>query len=343
MATDPIILEDAKEYLQSGGLAFPNIAVLGCSGLLGSYLLDFASAVNMLLGVDSSVYGFSRSTTPHLASLKSRPGIFLHNIEELSSQLMPLSEIHIIHAASPASIKKIRMSTESLLESNVTLTERIFRILEKVQGSLTYFSSGEVYGDAPSIPTTEESYSGFDHLTPRGYYPEIKRFTELLSKIWSDSTEIPVSVLRIFHTFGPGVDASDDRIFSEAIHSLVNGKDIVLRSNGLAKRSFLYTSDLAWAIRTSISSSGFKVLNVGGTSEISILEFAKLVSTNRPSCNVILAETSFDRVTSESPILRGLGDISRLGEIGWRPRVSLETGIAKTIRSLEWRKSQGWQ
>ena len=339
---DPIIVEDASEYLNSGGLSFSNTAIIGASGLLGSYLLDFISAVNAISGVKTSVLGFSRSTTPQLEGLKLRPGVFTHSMDAIEAELSCLGDVHVIHAASPASVSKITPSGQSLLESNVHLTERLFRVLDKMEGRLTYLSTGEVYGNQPNTPTLETDYSGFDHLDLRGFYPEVKRFSELLCRSWSNHSRIPVTVLRVFHTFGPGLRSDDTRIFADTIFSFVRGDNISLRSDGAARRSFMYSSDLASAVRLSSDSLGFEVFNVCGEPELSMVEFANLVAQNRGGCRVLTETGPHHSPMLESTIPRGQANTDRLRSLGWTPRTPVEEAVRKTISSVRWRQSQGW-
>jgi nucleoside-diphosphate-sugar epimerase len=225
----------------------------------------------------------------------------------------------------------------SLFETNFLLTELIFRSLEKAGGRLTYFSSGEVYGDNPIVPTSERDYSGFDHLGERGYYPEIKRFTELLIKSWSDQTHIPATILRIFHTFGPGLRQDDNRIFADAIRSAAAGRDIRLHSDGSARRSFLYTSDLAEAIGITLADESFDVFNVCGFPELSILEFASIVAEQVEGCRVVRDDSVDSGIFPQSPIKRGLADVTKLKSLGWSQKVSVNEAVSRTISSLRFR------
>lgn len=334
MESDPIIHADAVAYLERGGRPFNNVCVVGASGLLGSYLLDFISDVNIMTGTQSRVLGFSRTTNNHLLGLRVRSGLSLKPIDSLEDELAKLDNIHVIHAASPASPEKMN-DTRSLFESNYVLTERISTCLEKSGGRMTYFSSGEVYGDSPEVPTAESGYSGFDHLGARGFYPEIKRFSELLIKEWSARTGIPATALRIFHTFGPGLRADDTRIFAEAIFNAALGGNIRLRSDGSSRRSFLYTSDLAEAIQVVAQSNTFEAFNVCGSQELSILEFANKVAEQQPGCKVELYEGSSVQEKLESPIKRGLADTSKLRELGWKQGVGISDAISRTMRSVQ--------
>lgn len=339
---DPVILRDAETYLKEGGSEFKNYVIIGAKGLLGSYLLDFMSQVNSILGVRTNTVGVVRSYSPYLHNLEKRSGIKIETLETLESNLIDLENIHVIHAASPASVVKVMSDASQIITSNVHLTERIFRILEKTGGRITYFSSGEVYGESPNYPIIENNYSGFDHLSIRGYYPEVKRFTETKLRIWHELTDIPVTILRIFHTFGPGISADDERIFASTIFDLINERSIVLKSQGRTRRSFLYSSDLAAGIKVSESNNQFDYFNIAGEKEISILEFAQLVQKVNSKRKIEFTSESIELPTHPSPILRGLADTSKLRALGWNPKVSTFHAIERTVESTRWRIRQGY-
>jgi len=336
LAFDPVIHSDALAYLGAGGKPFGETAIVGASGLLGSYLADFISEVNLASGNNGRVFAFSRSATEHLRNLNLRENFRWFPISSLEEKAAEMSNVHFIHAASPASSAKMN-DKASLFEANFLMTEMILRSIEKAGGRLTYFSSGEVYGDNPIVPTSEGDYGGFDHLGERGYYPEIKRFSELLIKSWSDQKQIPATVLRIFHTFGPGLRHDDNRIFADAIRSASAGKDIKLHSDGSARRSFLYTSDLAEAISTTRANEKFDVFNVCGSPELSVLEFATLVAEQVEGCRVVRDNYMGSDLFPRSPIMRGLANVTKLEGLGWLQKVSVTEAIIRTISSLRFR------
>lgn len=336
MEFDPVIHSDTLAYLGNGGEPFGETAIIGASGLLGSYLADFISGVNLASGNNSRVFAFSRSQTEHLQSLSSREGFSLFPISSLEEKATEMSNVHFIHAASPASSAKMN-DKASLFETNFLMTQLILRSLENAGGRLTYFSSGEVYGDNPTVPTSEGDFGGFDHLGERGYYPEIKRFSELLIKSWSDQTHVPATILRIFHTFGPGLKEDDNRIFADAIRSAAAGKDIRLHSDGSARRSFLYTSDLAEAISVTMANERFDVFNVCGFPELSVLDFALLVAEQVEGCRVVRDDSADTGLIPQSPIRRGLADVTKLKSLGWSQKVSVKEAVSRTISSLRFR------
>jgi UDP-glucuronate decarboxylase len=335
--TDPAIQVDVDNYLATGGLPFGNCAILGANGMLSSYLLNFISAVNSSHGEKSQVFGFARSGNDFTKRLEERSNIKMFDLSELES-LLELQDVNVLHAASPSSLSDLKKDKQSLIEGNLNLTTDIHLLIEKTGGRLTYFSSGEVYGHNARIPTNESDYSPFDHLSAEGYYAETKKFTEMLNQIWSDRTKLPVTILRIFHTFGPGIRRSDNRIFASAIFGLLDSNRVSLNSNGLNTRTFMYSADLATAISTTSKLDGFQVFNVGGEEEIRILDFAKLISGFGQNCEVVCSDLASDPILSNNKIKRGYADTLKLRTLGWKPNVKLSEAIASTIRSVKWRE-----
>jgi UDP-glucuronate decarboxylase len=337
ISTDPVIQKDVKKYLESGGLPFGNCAILGANGMLSSYLLDFISTVNASHGEPSRVFGFSRRASVYTKILENRKNIKMFHISELKF-LLELENVHVIHTASPSSLAELRKDNQALIESNLRLTTAAHSYLEKTGGRLTYFSSGEVYGHSAKIPTSESDYSPYDHLKIDGYYAEVKRFTEMINQIWSERTSHPVTILRIFHTFGPGIRRSDNRIFASAIFGMLDFNRIQLNSNGLATRSFMYTADLASAISATSKLDGFHVFNVGGQKEMTIREFAELISKFSQNCEVSTSSSLGDSILSNNKIARGLANTEKLKSLGWIPKVTIPEAIALTIESNKWRE-----
>jgi UDP-glucuronate decarboxylase len=334
---DPAILIDVQRYLESGGLPFGNCAILGANGMLSSYILDFISAVNASHGEKSLVFGFARSSSNFTKNLQIRSNVKLYPMSEMES-LLHLQNVNVFHAASPSSLSDLKKDKQALIESNIELTQTAHSILEKIGGRFTFFSSGEVYGHSPKIPTDESDYSSYDHLSVDGYYAETKRFSEMLSQIWSDKTRLPSTVLRIFHTFGPGIRRGDNRIFASAIFGMRDFNKINLNSNGLATRSFLYSADLVSAISTTSHLQGFQVFNVGGDEEITILKFANIIANYGENCEIVSSNPVLESELSNKKIKRGLADTSKLKSLGWNQKVAINEAIELTIQSSEWRE-----
>lgn len=109
-----------------------------------------------------------------------------------------------------------------------------------------------------------------------------------------------------------------------------NNKDhIVVWGNGKAKREFLYVEDLVdcmlWSIENLESLSSF--YNVGTGEDISIRRLAKLIMkvVDYP-CKIV-----YDR-NKPNGMMRKCLDVSKLKNLGWKAKTSLEEGIKKTVQ-----------
>jgi dTDP-glucose 4,6-dehydratase len=241
----------------------------------------------------------------------------------------------LIHAASPSNTKSLKDDPTNLLECNLIQVLDFSKIFATSGGTFTFFSSGEVYGTNPPLPTSELDFSPFNHLDIKGVYGEAKKIAELILFMKSLQNEFQFNALRIFHTFGPGINLNDPRIFGTLLKSLYYRMPISLRSDGSSKRTFMYTADLLQAILVSCNRAQSSVLNVGGLEEISILDLATKVSNlSNPKLEIIFSKEIIDSQSNFS-IKRGLADTSQLSKLGWKNLFSVEEAFNRTLRSLQ--------
>lgn len=347
---DPIIASDVASYLDSEPprINSNRLMVLGASGMLGSYVVEFVCELAHLTGDASQIVAVSRSDSAYLHALKSQYKDLLQIVgyEDVPAILATSDGWLVVHAASPASPDQYLGHESGLIDTNIQLTIDVMNALSQKDGQMIYFSSGEVYGPSPELPTREDSYSAFDHLGPRGCYGEAKRAGELIVKVMSDESSVRAAALRIYHTFGPGIDLNQSRIFSTVVKSLHEKTPILLRTTGDARRSFLYSADLVSAILHTATRDGFSAYNVAGETEMSVKEFAEVASRWSGGSSPVIVMSGHlsqsEAMGTESPILRGIADTRRLKSLGWRPLVSVEEAIIRTVQSVQWRSNNGF-
>lgn len=136
---------------------------------------------------------------------------------------------YIIHTASiTSSAQFVKEPVETIL----TMVQGCKNILkfayEKRVCSFVYLSSLEVYG----IPFEENQISlfsenNFGYLDPckvRSSYPEAKRLAESLCISYFSQYNVPVKIVRLCQTFGPGVSYNDSRVFAEFARCAIEEK-----------------------------------------------------------------------------------------------------------------------
>jgi GDP-L-fucose synthase len=113
-----------------------------------------------------------------------------------------------------------------------------------------------------------------------------------------------------------------------------NRKSITLWGTGSAYREFLHVDDLAEACLFLMDSyDSPELINVGWGKDILIRDLAELVG----KVTGFTGQIEWDP-TKPDGMPRKLLDVSRLNQLGWRPKISLEEGLCATYR---WWLEQG--
>ncbi len=344
-----IIEEDIITILESNvdWSRFKNKTVLitGANGFLPAYMVETLMYLNNHHNFDITVVCLVRNLVKaqkrFAGYLKSDHLIFLH--QDVCDEIKYRNKIDfIIHAASQASPKYYGIDPVGTLSANIFGTRNILNlaVVDKVE-SLLYFSSGEIYGiqSDESVPIQEDSYGFVNPMSIRSCYAESKRMGENMCVSWGSQYGVNVKIVRPFHTYGPGMDLTDGRVFADFVGNIVNDEDIIMKSNGLAQRPFCYLSDaiIAYFKILLVGESG-EAYNVGNPNcECSILELAQTLVTLFPEKNlkVITQITANDLTTVQmkSPLQRCTPNIKKISDLGWCPIVSVEQGFKRTIES----------
>ncbi|MCA9308215.1 GDP-mannose 4,6-dehydratase, partial [candidate division WWE3 bacterium] len=139
-------------------------------------------------------------------------------------------------------------------------------------------------------------------------------------------------IVRLFDTYGPGLNINDGRVIPTFIVQALTGMDITIQGDGKQTRSYSYVTDIVEALYKLMERSGVNVpINVGGETEIEILELAKLIKKLTKSKSKITYEPVFSQDS-----YRRNPDITRAREIlKWKPTTSLEAGLKHTIADLK--------
>ncbi len=108
-----------------------------------------------------------------------------------------------------------------------------------------------------------------------------KKAAETLCCAYYKKYKIPVTVVRPFQIFGPGPELDDGRLHIDFISQMLEGDRIVLKSDGSAKRTFMYITDAMEGMLTALlRGSDWGVYNIVDESgEATVLELAELMAS----------------------------------------------------------------
>ena len=340
------LVQIASADLPWNKLEGKSIIVTGGSGFLASYLVKAILTANELFNLNCTVVCVVRSMTSvhfRLGSYVDHPHLKIveHDVIKPFPEIYPQAQ-YIIHAASQASPKFYGIDPVGTLSTNSIGTSHLlsYAVKSKVKRFL-FFSSGEVYGNhvKQNIRIGETNFGSIDPTDVRSCYAESKRMGETMCVSWAQQYGLHTIIVRPFHTYGPGMDLKDGRVFADFVSDIVNNKNLSIKSDGTARRAFLYISDATKAFLT-VLLKGKKAgaYNVGNpNAEISIKDLAKTLTKLFPAKNL---KAKFEKLSPKSPYLRSpiqhaCPAIDKIQKLNWKPTISIEDGFRRTVLSFE--------
>lgn len=233
----------------------------------------------------------------------------------------------VIYAAGSLSPASLAPSISQLLTSQVTpvieLAEQAARL--KIPNFVFISSGGTVYGQTEVIPTHEDV-----RTAPINAYGMIKVQTEQALLEVARQSGMRVIILRVSNPYGPGQQGTRRLGFIAAAAKAASlAEPLTIWGDGLSSRDFIYLSDVANAIRLAAFYRGdSEIFNIGSGTETSLRQICDLVSRIGGSPVDVRYEQS-----RSVDVRRNVLDIKKAAQLlNWHPEISLETGIAKTIR-----------
>jgi dTDP-glucose 4,6-dehydratase len=307
------------------------ILVTGAAGFLGSHLCDRLLAEgHQVIGMDNFITGNPQNLA-HLAGNEDFSFI-RHDVSNFI--FVPGKLDGVFHFASPASPNPnspfgyVNLPIQTM-KAGALGTHNSLGVAKDHNARFLLASTSEIYGDPLEHPQTESYWGHVNPIGPRSVYDEAKRFAEALTMAYHSCHNVDTHIVRIFNTYGPRMHIDDGRVVPNFIQQAIKGESLTVYGDGSQTRSFCYVSDLIDGIYRLFMSEEHNPVNIGNPVETSILEFAQRI--NELTGNK--AEITFH------PMQRGEGDpqrrrpdISRAESVlGWKPKVSLEQGLQKTI------------
>ena len=277
------------------------ILMTGMTGFFGYPFLTLLLHFKKLTFDDTPVYILSRDKVTAQARLGL--GLELESICWINGDIESF-DFHepidlIIHGASTSNFDKFTGATPfQRLSIIVNGTDNIIRIADRCGVSRVLFiSSGSVYGNSTEIryPLSENSSFGPNIIhDPESCYSEAKRFAELKLLLASNVMSFDVVIARCFAFIGPLLPLDLHFSVGNFINCAINNLPIILRSDGSAVRSYMYTYDLAiWLAAIIQKGRSSTAYNVGSDVQVSILELSYLVrDVLNPDLSIITSAAS---------------------------------------------------
>lgn len=355
-AAREVVTEDLKQIHRvaghRGNWEGATIVVTGCAGFLGYYFMQYLArygaelGVKRVIGLDTFLLGKSAWVSALEASAPDL--IAIHAADIASVRLDQVDGAadarYVIHGASIASPLFYRRYPVETMDANIWGLRRLldfYRGSKSLQG-LLFFSSSEIYGDPDSryVPTDEEYRGNVSCVGPRACYDESKRFGETMCYVFATTHAMPITVARPFNNYGPGMNRGDTRLPADFAKCVLEGRDLVILSDGSPKRTFCYVADAIGGYFLCLFHGRYDYFNIGiDRPEIMVRELAAIYRTAAAELFGYAGSVSYevsedpeyltDNPNRRCPVIRKARET-----LGYAPAVQVEDGVRRYLRFL---------
>jgi UDP-glucose 4-epimerase len=316
-----------------------HVLVTGGAGFIGGHLTARLLADgHSVTALDNLSTGSRRNIAP----FADNPRFRFVNDDIRRSEYLPLLVREcdcIVHLAAAVGVRLIVERPVDSIETNIHGTEVILALANKLGRKTLIASTSEVYGKSEKIPFNENDDTVIG-LTRYGRwsYACSKAIDEFLAFAYHQEHGLPVIVVRLFNTVGPGQTGRYGMVLPRFVQSALAGEPLQVHGDGRQSRCFCDVSDVVDALTRLLSAPAAvgECFNVGNDREITIGDLADLVIRrvgSRSTLQLIPYEQAFGRPFED--MLRRVPDIGKISRaIGYAPKFTLEQTIDRIAEHM---------
>ncbi len=322
------------------------ILVTGGAGFIGSAVVRRAiQRGHQVVNLDALTYA---ACLENVAMVAEHPGYaFVEADIRDRAALDRIFATHapdaVMHLAAESHVDRSIDEPGDFIETNITGS---FNMLEAARKywieagrpaafRFHHISTDEVYGSLPADP--EVQFTEDTAYDPRSPYSASKAASDHLVRAWGETYGLPVVLTNCSNNYGPY--HFPEKLIPVVILNALAGKPLPIYGDGSNVRDWLYVEDHADALLLVLQKGQLgRSYNIGGENECSNLDLVQTLCTildeKRPRAD---GQSYQDQITfvTDRPghDARYAIDPSRIrDELGWRPSVTAEEGLEKTVQ-----------
>ena len=319
------------------------ILVTGGAGFIGSAVVRLAVARgHAVVNLDALTYAACLDNVAPVAG--SNRYAFEHADIRDRAALDRIFAAHapdaVMHLAAESHVDRSIDGPGTFVETNVTGT---FHLLEAARAYWTragrpagfrfhHVSTDEVFGSLPPDPAVK--FTEDTPYAPNSPYSASKAASDHLVRAWHETYGLPVVMTNCSNNYGPY--HFPEKLIPVVILNALAGRPIPVYGQGLNVRDWLYVEDHAEALLLVLEKGRTgRSYNIGGENEARNIDLVRMLcailDAQHPKAGSYADQITFvaDRPGHDA---RYAIDPTRIREeLGWRPSVTLEEGLAKTV------------
>lgn len=249
----------------------------------------------------------------------------------------------VMHLAAESHVDRSIDGPGTFMETNILGTFNMLEAARKywVEQSkpetfrFHHISTDEVYGSLP--PDPEVQFTEDTPYDPRSPYSASKASSDHLVRSWAETYGLPVLVTNCSNNYGPY--HFPEKLIPVVTLNALHGKPLPIYGDGSNVRDWLYVEDHADALLLVVERGEVgRTYNIGGENERSNLQLVQTI------CGILDRLRPRDDGSSYSELITFVADRpghdaryaidpSRIREeLGWRPSVTVEEGLERTVQ-----------
>lgn len=245
----------------------------------------------------------------------------------------------VMHLAAESHVDRSIDGPADFIETNITGT---FNLLEAARAYWTaggkpagfrfhHISTDEVFGSLGA----EGQFTEQTPYDPRSPYSASKAASDHLVRAWHETYGLPVVLSNCSNNYGPY--HFPEKLIPVVILNALHGRPIPVYGRGENVRDWLYVEDHADALLLVVQKGAVgRSYNIGGKNERRNIDLVRsicaILDRKRPKADSYASQITFvdDRPGHDA---RYAIDPTRIRqELGWRPSVTVEEGLERTVQ-----------
>jgi dTDP-glucose 4,6-dehydratase len=230
----------------------------------------------------------------------------------------------IVNFAAESHVDRSITGAKIFIETNVTGTLTLLEAArEKNLHRFVQISTDEVYGSLGA----EGKFTEQTPLSPNSPYSASKAAADHLVKAYGHTWGLKYNITRCSNNYGPF--QFPEKLIPLMINNALNDKELPVYGDGMYVRDWLYVYDHCTAIWQVLEKAEpGEIYNIGGCNEKANMEVVNLILERLDKPKSLIKHVK-DRPGHDRRYAIDAEKI--ISELGWRPSVSFEEGINRTI------------